>query len=331
MYEQVRTTFIKELYDKVDNTTMQIIVGALDYVMADYDITIKETHLVPYSLDCQMYIDLYVASRAVEGYSKAGLKNYRYDIEKFFEFTHKNVGEIDANDIRKYLYVYKTQKNVQDITLNNIRMHLNNFYEWLVMEDYVPKNPVIKVKKIKSAYHRRVSLTTTELEQLRNACANTRETALIEFLFSTGCRISEVAKMKLDDIDYRNNEVHIYNGKGKKDRITYISSKAVIAIKDYIQYDRPSDSEYLFPNKFNKQITEHTLRDLVETIASRTTIQKKITPHVLRHTFATIGMARGMKPQSLQSALGHESISTTMLYADVLQEDVKMEHTKYIV
>ena len=174
-------------------------------------------------------------------------------------------------------------------------------------------------------------MTQKELELLRRACKTPRELAIIETLYSTGCRVSELTNIKLCDIDWEKRAVHLV-GKGKKHRDSYLNAKAEVSIGDYLLH-RKYQSEYLFCNdRGGGKTTKDNIEKIVRNIAARSEISgKHITPHVMRHTTATQALNSGMQVQDIQKMLGHSNIATTMIYAQTSIEHVAAEHKKYIV
>ena len=164
-------------------------------------------------------------------------------------------------------------------------------------------------------------------------CQSIKEKAIIEFLYSTGCRVSELSNVKKDDINWNEKSVHLF-GKGKKHRTSFINAKAEVVLLQYLN-DRDDDCEYLFVSsrKPYRRMHKEGIEKIVRNISARasTLTGKHITPHVLRHTTATIALRSGMPITDISKLLGHEKIETTMIYAKSSIEDVQAGHKKYIV
>lgn len=200
-------------------------------------------------------------------------------------------------------------------------------------EDYLEKNPAKKVQPIKHQKPERPYMTPLELEIVRNACQTPKERAIVEFLYSTGCRVSEACSVRLDDINLTTMDVIIRHGKGDKRRITYLSAAAVVAIEAYLK-TREIDSPFLFGRKRKRLsdcgVSPRLLQTEVAEILARTNLSKKITPHVFRHTTATVAVRSGMPIDQVQRLMGHCDIGTTMIYAKSDDADVKRSHAKFI-
>lgn len=170
------------------------------------------------------------------------------------------------------------------------------------------------------------------MEYLRLACKTPRDLAILEFLYSTGARVSEPIIVKKSDIDWYDKSVSLF-GKGMKQRTSFLNAKAEVAIKRYLE-SRTDDNEYLFVSikKPYKQLTKDAVERMVRIIANNTPqVKKKVTPHIFRHTTATTALQSGMPIADISKLLGHESIDTTMIYAKSSLEDVRTGHKKHIV
>ena len=176
-------------------------------------------------------------------------------------------------------------------------------------------------------------MTQIELEYIRKACNTLRDKAIVEFLYSTGCRVSELCGVKKSDIDWTNKSVHLY-GKGKKHRTSYINAKSEITLLTYLE-SRDDSSDYLFVSerKPHGQLKRDAVEKVIRQIAERASnnIQKPISPHIFRHTCATTALNNGMPIEDISKLLGHESISTTIIYSKVSMESVQSNHKKYVI
>lgn len=155
--------------------------------------------------------------------------------------------------------------------------------------------------------------------------------AIIDTLFSTACRVSELANMKFSDIDTSNNSIHII-GKGNKHNTVYLNTNAILSLQDYIQNERKGTSDYIFvtQRKPYKRISVRTIQRLFDVIENK--INLTLSPHIIRHTTATLAAKNGMPIEQIQKMLGHSSIATTQkIYVETLQEEVAMSHERYVI
>ena len=168
---------------------------------------------------------------------------------------------------------------------------------------------------------------------LRDVCVTFRERSLVEVLYSTGCRLSEIANMRRNDIDWPTGSVRVI-GKGDKERIVYLNPKAIFHLKAYLEdceeYD--NDCEFLFTTdkRPHRQMGTRTIQDTVDRITKRSNVDKRVTPHVFRHTMATLAMENGIELGDLQQLLGHSNPGTTLRYAAVSEERKHNAHKRFV-
>lgn len=331
-YEAMRTEFIGAIGDKFTPEALRSIAEALDSAASRYEIERKCTDLAVYGETYPPEVKNYIVSKKIEGLSDLTLKNKLIMLRCFFDAVRKPVSEITTNDIRVYIFGYKEARGVSDRTLDKVRQGLNAFFEWCLENDLIMKNPARKIKPIKYAEKQREAMTQMELETVRSACVNALERAIVEFLYSTGCRAAELCNVKMSDIDRANGTVTLF-GKGKKYRVGYLNARCLIALKAYID-ERGRISEYLFTQVYNdRKMTVPTVERIVRGIVERTggALGKHITPHVFRHTTATQALRNGMPMEHIQRMLGHSNIATTQIYAEVTQEDVRESHERFVI
>lgn len=331
MYENLKSQLVGRLSDHFDVANISYILEQLDIVMFDYDLIQKERGLIIYENGVPEILKTFIACKKVEGKSMASLQNYLLILKLFFMMVQKPLDKITSNDIRVFLNQYQQMRDISNRTLDQYQTYIKSFFTWCFDEEYLERNIAKKLKPVKYTRKERESLTQFELEKLRSVCETKRDTAIVEFLYSTGCRVSELCNVKINDIDWNTKEVNVL-GKGSKWRTTFLNAKSEFALKEYLK-ERDDESEYLFVserkphNKLKKDGIDKRFRELSE-LAN---IGKKITPHVLRHTNATTGLQNGMPVTDVQKILGHERIDTTMVYAKVSLTEVHNNHRKYVI
>ena len=177
-------------------------------------------------------------------------------------------------------------------------------------------------------------MSQLELEHLRAACITKRDRALVEFMYSTGCRVSELTNAKLSDIDWETKSVHLF-GKGKKHRMSFMNARCEVTLKEYLE-TRTDDVAYLFVSTRKyagkpKPLTKSAIERVVKILSNRAGMNKKVTPHVLRHTTATTAVQNGMPIEDISKLLGHASVATTMIYAKTSTDKVYSNHRRCVI
>jgi integrase/recombinase XerD len=332
MYEQMRNDFLTELSNE-QNVDVEIALRVLDQVVMNYEIKPKEVNIIVFEGELPEIARTYLICKKMTGLTDGTLENYRIILSVFFNQVKKLPQFITANEIREFLYVYQETKNVSRRTIDKYREYITRFFTWAYNEGYISDNPARNIAAIKYEEKPREALTQVELEYLRMACETVRERAIIEFLYSTGARVSELTVIKKSDINWYEKSVRLF-GKGRKHRVSFLNAKAEVALIKYLE-SRNDDSEFLFvgmKRPYNK-LSKDGIEKIVRNIAKRASknIGKHITPHILRHTTATMALQSGMPISDISKLLGHESIDTTMIYAKSSLEDVRSGHKKYIV
>lgn len=333
MYEQFRNDVARELAT-LEREQLKAVLAAVDRAANRWQFSPKETALsIPSPDEPPETVKLYLVCKKIEGLSEHTLKAYQKTLTLFFGEMRKQPAQITPNDIRLYLYNYQKARNVSNRTLDKYREYLARFFAWANDEGYIQSNPARNINPIAYEIKPRTALNQIELEYLRHACQSVRDLAIVEFLYSTGCRVSELAAVLLSDIDWHEKTVRLF-GKGKKHRVSFLNAKAEVAIRNYLA-TREDDCPYLFVTQrkpyrnLGREAVEKILRDIVGNLPGH--VSKHITPHVLRHTTATTALQGGMPITDIQKLLGHASVETTMIYAKSSLADVQAGHRKHII
>lgn len=328
MYDVMRNDLITELGKTILDVDLERhILSVIDRVCNKYTISKKETGLISYTFEYPKEINAYICCKRIEGVSQAYLNNVRYCIQNLVMCYQKPISQITTNDIRVFLDKYKDLKNISLRSLDKYRQNLNSFFDWCNQEGYIDTNPMSKIKKIKYGKRKRKSLDATQLEYLFDACQNLQETALIAILFSSACRGQEIANMTIDNIDWSKNEFSVI-GKGNKQRVCYITGRAEVAVKKYLE-SKSKESNYVFSHN-GKGYNVATLRSIFNKVYARVQnkIPFKVTPHIIRHTTATLLLRAGMPIEQVSKYLGHAQISTTQIYTDIEEMEIKTSFMK---
>lgn len=329
MYEHLRNDFILKLSQKYNREQITAITAMLDSVAVNYTITTGTTEIAVAENVIPPCVSIYLNSKKLEGLSDLTLSNYYGLLCNFFNDVQKAPEAITANDIRMYLVTRKTRDNLSDRYLDKIRQTLNCFFSWLVDEDYLTKNPCRTINSIRYEIKPRRALTRFQLERLRRMCRSPRDLALVDMLYSTGCRVSELINIKLTDIDLETKSIHII-GKGQKHNTVYLNDNAILSLREYMA-TRKGDSNYIFLSSRSpyRRLSVRGVQKILKQYESL--LGCDLSPHILRHTTATLSLQAGMEITEVQKMLGHSSVSTTQIYAETLQENVMQSHKRYVV
>jgi integrase/recombinase XerD len=295
----------------------------------NYELTTITRALVPY-VGIPEKLLLYLASKKLDGLAKSSLESYRWHLIRFIQFVKKDVEEIDAMDIRRYLAAY-AKTGVKNSTIQTEIWTLKSFFGWLETEDYILKSPMRKIQSIKTEKRVRKALTPEELELLRDACETHRERAMVEFFYSTGCRLDEVVKLDRNDLDWNTNSCMVI-GKGDKERKVFLNAKAKVYIWKYFN-SRKDDNEALFVSERRPhgRLGRRSYEKDFSKLGKKAGLKKKVFPHLLRHTTATTLVNNGANLAEVQHILGHSNPSTTQIYIDVNTDSLQQAHKKHVI
>lgn len=296
----------------------------VEEVLYKYDIIPQETALV--ASDIEDRIQIYIASKRLDGLSEKTLKNYNYELIKFASCLTKPIATVTTMDLRMYLSV--RCKNMKGSSTNALISILKSFFGWLFNEEYIPKNPAAKLKQTKEPKRVRQALNDEEVELLRQACKTKREFALVEFLVSTGCRLSEVVGINISDIDWHEMSLFVI-GKGDKQRKVYFNVKTKILLQNYLKDKKGEDPALFTASKYpHTRMGGRSIERELKNISQRAGFEKSIFPHLMRHTFATHNINSGMPLHVIQQLMGHESPQTTLVYSELSSENIRHEYKK---
>lgn len=255
------------------------------------------------------------------GMSKNTIKTYKSILTAFIEFCGDNTDY--RTQYLKYLHEKKVSQNYKCL-MSVVILH---FLEYYKIENI---SNVPKPKRIKKE---RQALTEEELNELLCACVDEFEYSIIYILSHTGLRVNEFVHLKFSDVNFSNHTIHVEKGKGSKQRTVPVSKETLDVIKSCKKYD---EQEYVITHNSptnisqNKFITTRTIEHIVQIIRGRTNIQKPVTPHVLRHTYATILIKKGLQVTYLQKILGHSNLTTTQIYVNLVDDDIQKAFNKVI-
>lgn len=324
--EQIITLIEENMVNFLDNIQMKELHNVLLNTLCGLTIIENENSENSFKKD---YCDMFICAKRVEGCSEKSLKYYKSTIENMLSTLKKSVEFIKTEDLREYLSMYYEKSKCSKISIDNIRRILSSFFSWLEDEDYILKNPVKRIHKIKTCKAIKEVYSDEILEIMRDNCVEIRDLAMIDLLNSTGIRVGELVKLNIEDINFNEREC-IVLGKGNKQRIVYFDARTKIHLQNYLK-SRTDDNKALFVSlikPYNRlKISGVEIR--MRTLGRKLNINK-VHPHKFRRTLATRAIDKGMPIEQVQRLLGHQKIDTTLEYAMVNQVNVKLAHKKYI-
>jgi len=331
--EEVVRTIIDSLSEHFDDSQLRTIENTLHLNLRDCDLIRKneETALTTDINPDARAFQMFFVAKKIEGLSKKSLEYYTIILRQFFCVINKPLATITTDDVR---YFIATKQSLSLTSVNNMRHVLLSFFTWLCNEEYIQKNPVLKIKNIKQPKILKRPFSQTEIEELRDACNNLRDRAIIEVLLSTGMRCGELSNANITDIDFSTGEI-LVTGKGNKQRICYLNASAKKRLKDYLE-SRKDSYAAIFTSLADKGKTINGNRlqnggilNITKSIGNAAGVNN-VHPHRFRRTAATMALQRGMPVEQVRIMLGHEKIETTTRYAITADETVKQSHAKFM-
>lgn len=269
-----------------------------------------------------------------KNYSHFTITNYMDDLEQFISFLNelniKTLNDVEYQDIRLYIN-HMHEQGYQNKTISRHISSIRSFFKYLKKENKIKENPTILINNPKSEKKLPKYLSYDDLNKVLNAFNNTdilsiRNSLILEMLYSTGMRVSELTNLKISDISLDELSIKVF-GKGSKERIVFFGSPCKKLLIKYLDksynYLNVDNIEYLFLSKTGKKINEREIRLIVDQAASISGINYKISPHTLRHTFATHMLNEGADLRSVQELLGHENLSTTQIYTHLSNDRIR--------
>lgn len=275
------------------------------------------------------YLDMFISAKKIEGCSERTLSYYKATIQNMFKEITTSVMQITTEMLRDYLAKYQLNNNCGKVTIDNIRRNLSSFFAWLEDEDYIIKSPVRRIHKVRTGTTVKETFSDESIEKLRDGCADVRDLAIIDFLYSTGIRVGELVNLDRKDIDFEERQCVVY-GKGNKERQVYFDARTKLHLLNYLG-SRTDNNNALFVTLDNPHErlkisgVEIRLREL-----GRKLEIERVHPHKFRRSMATKAIDKGMPIEQVQKLLGHQQIDTTMRYAMVSQNNVKISHRKFM-
>ena len=321
--KEVEQTMLRIL----DNAELKILHNTLSRVLDG--VSISKTLEIEHEYSNNDLKDKFLAAKDIEGCSRRTIHYYDLTLKKLFSILDLHVTHMTTDDLRGYLSDYQKINNCSRVNVDNVRRNISSFFSWLEEENYIMKSPMRRIHRIKTDQMVKETYSDEVLENLRDNVHSVRDLALIDILASTGMRVGELVNLNISDIDFESRECIVF-GKGSKERPVYFDARTKIHLKNYIE-SRKDNNPALFVslnspyNRLNISGVEIRLRELGKSLGI-----KKVHPHKFRRTLATRAIDKGMPIEQVQKLLGHSKIDTTMHYAMVNQNNVKISHRRFI-
>ena len=317
-------TISSRLGDSLTVSDMNLVLDVVNDILSSYEIEALSDDQI--DSDSTEYLKAFLAAKEIEGRSVKTIDHYRYVITRVMSGIGVPLKRITVFHLRRYL-MHEKENGLADKTLEGIRSVLSSFFGWLQKEGLLKDNPCANLAPIKCNKKVRLPYSNIELERLKEACETTRDKAIILFLLSTGCRISEVCYLNRGDIDLDSHECTVF-GKGGKERTVFLDDVTVMVVQRYL-LERSDNCEALFIGKGTTRMTPGGIRARLKTIADRAGVNN-VHPHRFRRTLATNLIKHGMQIQEVATILGHDKLDTTMEYVFINKTDIKTSYAKHI-
>jgi len=327
--EDILNDIVSGIKDALSDKQLMQVSNSIKDVLAKYEINKKASNEERREKENTELLETFLSAKKIEGCSDKTIHYYQSSIVKLLKGLSKCIKDICTNDIRRYLADIQEKNDLSKVTIDNLRRIFSSFFSWLEDEDYIAKSPVRRIHKVRTDTLVKEVLSDENIETLRDSCNEPRDLAMIDLLLSTGVRVGELVKMNRDDIDFQERQCKVF-GKGNKEREVYFNARTKIHLQRYLE-SRTDDNPALFVT-LSKPHTRLTISGVEVRLRKMGKVVHidKVHPHKFRRTLATMAIDRGMPIEQVQKLLGHVRIDTTLHYAMVNQQNVKIAHRKFI-
>lgn len=327
--ESLVNKIVGELEADLNSEQLRKVNMLLLMYLEPFELVKSSTDLVIYDekSDAAAYHQ-FMVSKKIQGLSDGTLKLYMQTINFFMSKLRKPFKDITTNDIRLFIANREIQDRISKGTLARERGCIVRFFHWLYIEEFIDRDPGARVEKIKVPKRRKQEFSELEVEKLRSAASNAKETLIIELLLSTGCRVSELVSLNFSDYDQENDSIEVI-GKGDKQRTLYFNAKAKLALNHYLKEVPHITGPLFYGQTKGEEMTTAGVQKLVKRLGKRAGVLN-VHPHRFRRTAATLARRHGMPIELVSRFLGHENIETTMAYSMINDDEVKISHQKFV-
>ena len=333
MVEKILEKIVNEMAPHLDQKQLEHLSNVLYINFHGLEIQEQCTELIPSGLEGdEAKVRMFVASKKAVNRQDNTLRQYTREIRNMLDFLGKRIEDITGMDLRYYYGVMREKRGIKMSTMQTRLHYLSSFWDFLTTEELVRSNPVKKVGVLKLEKVIKKPYSAEELEALRTSCGTLRDRALVEFLYSTGVRVSEMVALNVGDIEMGKQELVVF-GKVSKERKTYLTDGAKFYLRRYLQSRSQEEGlagKPLFEtlDKPHDRLTVAGVQHMLRELGKRAKVDN-VHPHRFRRTIATDLLNRGMPIEQVKTFLGHEKLDTTMIYCTVKEESVHSSHRKY--
>lgn len=310
----------QQLSTQITAADMVRVLSAVSDQLAAFQVTQMER-----SRNLDDLLEAYISAMQIGGLSEKTIARYTYLIRRMMEAVNVPTRNITVYHLRQYLAKEKA-RGISDRTLESTRQVFNAYFNWLFREKLIDDNPVANLGAIKYAKKIKIVFTDVDIERMKFCCKTLRDRAIVSFLLSTGCRISEMCRLNRDDVDMNALECRVL-GKGNKERTVFLAPVCAMLLREYLS-QRVDALPALFIGRGSNRLSPNGVRKMLEGLEAESSVEH-VHPHKFRRTLATNLIRHGMPIQEVAAILGHEKLDTTMQYVVLDKSDIKSSYKKY--
>ena len=320
-----KTVFLKQLEcalgDRLTAADMTKALCAVSDALEGYELTAHDRQ----AETNDDLLSAYLAAMRIQGRSEKTVDRYVYVLKRMLSGVNATTRQVTVYHLRRYL-AEERERGISDRTLEGYRQIFSSYFNWLQREDLISRNPVANLGAIKCLKKVKTTYSEVDIEKLKLHCKTLRDRAILCFLMSTGCRISEMTQLDRDSIDFDTLEVKVL-GKGNKERNVFLDPVAGMTVRQYLEA-RTDGSPALFAGKGSERMHPGGVRLMLNNLAEAAGVEH-VHPHKFRRTLATNLIRHGMPIQEVAAILGHDKLDTTMQYVVLDNTDVRNSYRKY--
>lgn len=329
MQEKVIQEIMQRMSPNLTKEQMQSLESVLVITLHQYYIQAASRELMASESGWERILRTFLATKRLENCSQGTIEQYSRAVRIMMGTIGKRIQDVTTNDIRFYLADYQTRRRVSVSYMDTIRHYLSSFFSWAANEGYISRDPMRRIPKIKVPRKKKRPYTAEEREILRCHARTERDLALMEVLYCTAARVSEIVSLNRSDVDFTGRRVIIYSHKGKKERIGYLTESASYHLRQYLSC-RADDNPALFVSHRApyRRLGKSGIEAMLKEIGEKTGIHAH--PHRYRGSFITDAATRGWSLDELQDYVGHADPKTTNLYRTKREQSIRAKFDRLI-